>query len=183
MSKDRDLQIALEEILERVIDVTAADFGNLQVVVQRDRSLRIAAHRGFDARFLTFFRIVKHDMSACASALKHSKRVVIRDVRRSRLFTESARRELLKAGVHGVQSTPVCTSEGKVLAMVSTHFRAPHVPTRGQLRRVDVLARHAADVIESAGTSSRVDARKTIEELHDSTVAKARFVRPSAKAS
>ena len=183
MSEREHLHIALNEILQRAIDVTDADFGNIQLVFPRDGSLRIAVHHGFDTRFLTFFRVVKHDLSACAAALQQSKRVVVRDVRRSRLFTEAARRELLKAGVKSVQSTPVCTPEGKVLAMVSTHFRARRVPTRGQLRRVDVLARDAADVIESAGTPGRVDVKKTIEELHDSTVAKSRLVRARAKAS
>lgn len=178
MANTQDLQTALAHILDRAIDVTAADFGNIQLFFPKDGSLRMSVQRGFDTRFVQFFRVVKNDLTACAAALEQGCRVVVRDVRRSRKFTESTRRELLKAGVHAVQSTPVQSSSGEVLAMINTHFSSVHTPTREQLRRLDVVARHARDVIEAAREPERAaDLTQTIDEFRDSRPAKLHIVR------
>jgi len=176
MNDPKELQTALGEILDRAIDATAADFGNIQLR-SPDGSLRIAVHRGFDRDFLQFFRVVKNDKTVCASALKDGRRVVVRDVRRSAKFTESTRRELLKAGVLAVQSTPVRLQDGRIVAMVSTHFRRRHTPTRTQLARIDRLVREAADLIGREAAALALDVRQTIEDFRDSAGAKARVVR------
>ena len=52
---------------------------------------------------------------------------------------------LLAAGVRAVQSTPLVSSAGKVLGMISTHFKQPTLLTARELRFMDLLARQAAD--------------------------------------
>jgi signal transduction histidine kinase len=51
------------------------------------------------------------------------------------------------AGVRAVQSTPLFDRSGRLLGVLSTHYRDVHHFAEGELRWLDLLARHAADVI------------------------------------
>src|SRR5262249_4547353 len=53
-------------------------------------------------------------------------------------------------GIRSSQSTPLMARNGKLLGMISTHWRQPHQPAKQDLRLLDVLARQAADLIERA---------------------------------
>src|SRR4030095_1147949 len=53
-----------------------------------------------------------------------------------------------RAGVRGVQSTPLWSRTGRLLGMLSTHWRTPHTPTENDFGVFDVRARQAADLIE-----------------------------------
>jgi signal transduction histidine kinase/CheY-like chemotaxis protein len=78
-----------------------------------------------------------------------SERIVVEDVARSEIFSD--RRSvgvLLEAGVQALQSTPLVSSGGKILGIISTHFSTPHRPSQRELRFMDLLARQAADFIE-----------------------------------
>jgi hypothetical protein len=48
-----------------------------------------------------------------------------------------------------VQSTPLVGVSGKVLGVVSTHYREPRVASKRALRIVDFCAHHIATLIES----------------------------------
>jgi two-component sensor histidine kinase len=76
-------------------------------------------------------------------------RVVVEDVTQSKIFTgQPALKVLLDEGVRAVQSTPLMSSTGNILGMISTHFDIPHRPYERDLRLVDLLARQAADYLE-----------------------------------
>src|SRR5262249_39830004 len=51
---------------------------------------------------------------------------------------------LVDVGVRAVISTPLMSSRGNLLGMISTHFREPHHPSERELRLLDILARAAA---------------------------------------
>jgi PAS domain S-box-containing protein len=53
-----------------------------------------------------------------------------------------------RSKIRAVQSTPLVSRSGKLLGMISTHWREPHQPAERALWRLDVLARQAADLIE-----------------------------------
>jgi signal transduction histidine kinase len=53
-----------------------------------------------------------------------------------------------KTGIRAVQSTPLFSRSGKVVGMISTHWRKPHRPSERDLRLLDVLVRQAADLID-----------------------------------
>jgi len=138
----------LENILDAGIEITGADMGNIQLL-DNDRVLRIAAHRGFTARFLDFFHDVDDGQTACGSALLTGERVIVEDVARSPIFAGSpALAAMLEAEARAVQSTPLVSRSGKLLGMFSTHYRTPRRPSERDLRLLDVLARQAADLIE-----------------------------------
>jgi GAF domain-containing protein len=60
--------------------------------------------------------------------------------------------EYRRSNIRAVQSTPLVSRTGQLLGMISTHWREPHQPTERALRRLDVLARQAADLIERSRT-------------------------------
>ena len=68
---------------------------------------------------------------------------------------------LLDAGIRAAQSTPLFSRSGKMLGMISSHWRAPHVPTERDLRLLDILARQAADLIERKAGRRGVARKRT----------------------
>jgi signal transduction histidine kinase/DNA-binding response OmpR family regulator len=145
-----ELERCLQEILDAAIAITGADKGNIQLVDAASDALEIAAQRGFDEPFLKFFGSVHEEFaSVCGTAMQSAGCVVVEDITRSAIFTGTpALGVVLEAGVRAVQSTPLLSRTGKVLGMISTHFRLPHRPGERELRLMDLLARMAADYLE-----------------------------------
>ncbi|MFL6648615.1 MAG: ATP-binding protein, partial [Sulfurifustaceae bacterium] len=55
---------------------------------------------------------------------------------------------LRQTGIRAVQTTPLYSRGGKLVGMISTHWRIPHEPSERDLCLLDILARQAADLIE-----------------------------------
>jgi GAF domain-containing protein len=51
----------------------------------------------------------------------------------SEVFTSGSQAALIEAGVPAVLSTPLISSTGRLLGIVSTHFSEPHRPTEREL--------------------------------------------------
>jgi two-component sensor histidine kinase len=112
-------------------------------------ALFITAQRGFDDRFVKFFADVRDDASACAAAMRAGQRVVVEDVICSEIFAgKPSQMVLIDAGVRAVISTPLMSSTGNLLGMISTHFNKPHRPSERELHLMDLLARQGADYLE-----------------------------------
>jgi len=142
------LRAGLEEMLTATIELLGADMGNVRVVDEASGKLRVAAQRGFEAKFLDFFREMgDEDASVCGCALRSYERVIVEDVEQDPLFGPCLH-VLRSAGVRAVQSTPLIDRNGKALGMLSTHFRAPHRPSELELQRLDLYARQASDFID-----------------------------------
>ena len=142
---DRDA--CLQEVLKGAIEISGADKGNVQLVDPESGSLKLITHSGFDEAFLDFFATRKP--SACDMAMQTHQRVIVEDVRQSALFVGNASLQVMtKAGVLAVQSTPLISSAGHVLGVISTHFNSPYRPTEQELRLMDLLARQTADYLE-----------------------------------
>ncbi len=139
----------LHRIVQTAISITAADKGNLQLFDPRIGVLKLAAKQNFDAAFEKYFAEVKGLDAACARVLRSHNRVVVEDITQSEIFGGNRSFDaLLAAGVRAVQSTPLVSTSGEVLGMISTHFAQPHRPEERELRLLDLLARQAADYIE-----------------------------------
>lgn len=145
-----DLPSILYEILDGIIELQKADFGDVQLYDEATGTLKIVAHRGLDQRFLDYFANVDAgDSSACGLALRSRARIIIEDVNADPDF-EPHRGIAASTGFRAVQSTPLLDrGSGKPLGMLSTHFREPHRPSEDELRLSDVYARQAADVVAS----------------------------------
>lgn len=138
----------LLEILKVAIEISGADKGNIQLVDPASGLLSHTTDSGFDPAFVEFFSD-GNKASACNVALETQQRVIVEDVRHSALFVGgSSLSAMNKAGVRAVQSTPLVSSAGKVLGVISTHFSSTRQPTEQEMRLMDLLARQAADYLE-----------------------------------
>jgi signal transduction histidine kinase/FixJ family two-component response regulator len=71
---------------------------------------------------------------------------------------------LMEAGYRSGQSTPMVTRAGKIIGMVSTHWRKHHRPSERELRFLDLLVRQAADLIEQRQTADEREQLLTREQ-------------------
>lgn len=137
------------DLLDIAIAITGADMGNIQLLEPAVGALQIEAQRGFKQPFLEYFDRVHDGEAACGTALKHAERIIIQDVTDSPIFLGTPALEvMLDAGARGVQSTPLVGCSGRILSVLSTHYRRPRPPYERALRRLDGLARQLADLIE-----------------------------------
>lgn len=149
----KTFEAAVETLLRDVVALHGAEFGNVQLLVG-DRLL-LVAERGLEAPFLLAFREIRRsDYVASARAWESSEPAVIEDVEADEAylpFRDVAR----EAGYRSVQSTPLMTSGGRLLGMVSTLFANRHAPTSIEMATVKEYAQAAADYLEHLlGTGS-----------------------------
>src|SRR4029079_13977236 len=140
----------LQEVMHAAVAIVGADFGTLQLL--EGDALRIVAHSGHRRPFLDFFAHAEARASACGAALTRGERVVVEDVEAAdSIFAGSPSLKILRdAGVRAVQSTTMISRTGALLGILTTRGRSPYVPAPPHLCRIDLLARQAADTIETA---------------------------------
>jgi two-component sensor histidine kinase len=150
MREENDFDTCCDEIIRTAIAISGADKGNLQLFDETLGSLRIIAQQGFQDRFLKFFENVDdHVASSCGTAMATNDQVIVDDVLTSKIFVdEPTQKVLLDAEVRAIISTPLKSSKGGLLGVISTYFSRPGHPSERQLRLTDILARQAADYLE-----------------------------------
>lgn len=168
--RSASLETFLDKTLEATIALHGADFGNIQLYDPARKTLRIAAQRGFEPRFLDFFSVVDaHTGSVCGAALTAGKRVVVRDIEAEPSLLPVLE-EARAAGYRAVQSTPLLSASGEPLGMLSTHFRKPHSLPERVLRLTDIYALRAADAIEADALGRNLRQRKAFAEAVINTI-------------
>src|SRR5215469_10124606 len=146
--REENNETCYDAITRTAIAISGADKGNLQLFDEASRSLRIVAQQGFQEGFLKYFETV-HDRALCGTAMATNEQVIVDDVQTSKIFVDQpAQKVLLESGVRAVISTPLRSSEGSLLGVISTHFSRPGHPSERQLRLTNILARQAADYLE-----------------------------------
>jgi two-component sensor histidine kinase len=150
MREDNNFETCCDEIIRTAIAISSADKGNMQVFDEASRSLRIVAQHGFHENFLKYFANVDDPVAAsCRTAMATNEQVIVDDVLTNKIFLdEPAQKVLLEAEVRAAISTPLRSSKGNLLGVISTHFSRPGHPSERQLRLTNILARQAADYLE-----------------------------------
>ena len=139
-----------DQILGAAMELMASDAACLQMLAADNTSLRLLAWANFHPDCVPFWeRVSAGAGSTCSKALSDNQRVVVSDIEACEFIAGTqVQLEYRRAGVRGVQSTPLRSRTGRLLGMLSTHWRTPHAPTEDDFRFFDVLARQAADLIE-----------------------------------
>lgn len=159
----RNVQEGCQELLSATIELLGADMGNIQLFDRTGRVLRIAAHYGFRQDFLDFFREVSGtDNTACGRALRYLTPVVIEDIDSDPGYAPF-RSVAHAANYRAVVSAPLVNRGGKVVGMLSVHFRLPHRLTSRELKWLDLYRRRAGDFIGRLGTEEAL--RESEERL------------------
>ena len=151
--KGGNTQSLFHQLLDTAIAITRADFGSIQRAAYDDGDsivLHLLAQRGFHERSERHWgRVSLHATTTCGIALKSGARFSIYDVEQWDLVKGTADlEEYRRSGIAAMQSTPLISRAGRLLGVISTHWRVPYQPSENELRLVDVLARQAADLID-----------------------------------
>lgn len=142
-----------EEVCEAALDaalrITGTDLGNVQLL-DGSGALRISAQRGFERPFLEFFAEVKGAESACGVALILGRQYSVSDVETHPVFRGTAAGDvMLEAGARAVESSPIISSAGVPLGMLSVHHRQPGTPDGTVLALLARIARRAGELLEA----------------------------------
>jgi hypothetical protein len=149
-SKWKSFEPMFSDVLDTSIELLGADMGYLQIFDSDQQALTIVAQRGFSEEVLTRFRLVGFRSGGASSeALLTGHRVVLEDADRDPLF----RHRLTQTEVAGncsVQSTPLLSGSGDVLATITTHYTQRRTASEEQLRIFDLFVKQTSWFLELA---------------------------------
>ena len=170
-----DAQVLYEKILDAAVVIMRSDFASMQMFYPERGELRLLAYRGFNQIAAASFEWVRSGLgTSCSVALATGHRSIVPDIELSDFMAGSEELETCRqTGIRAMQSTPLVSRAGRILGMISTHWRGPHEPSERDLRLLDVLARQAADLIERKHaelTDQRLAA--IVDSSHDAIVSK-----------
>ena len=163
LSRETDLQAALDAILAAATDYATTDRGVIQLVSEDGQRLQFAAHRGYpqDSRFLEHFS-EEGSEAACDAARRQRQRLVIDDVERFEPLAGTVDLDVARAeGIRATHHTPMITREGELVGVLNLQFRVAHRPDEDEGRFMDLLAWTAADFV---ARHQAVDALRRSEE-------------------
>ena len=163
---DQPIEILYECIAAAAATLLRSDFASMQML-EPDRNgggLRLLAHRGFsDAAAAGWAWVARDAATGCGAAMRAGHRVIVADVEQCEFITgPDSLQPFRDEGIRSVQSTPLYARDGRLVGMLSTHWRHPHIPLERELLLLDILARQAADLIE------RRRSEVALQDAHDS---------------
>ena len=166
----------VEDLYNQILDTATAllrsDFASLQLFHPergREGELQLLGHRGFSQDAAMFWKWICPDSrSTCGKALRENRRVAVPDVRQCSFMSGSVHLQMChENGIRAVQTTPLISRSGRLLGVVSTHWRQPHKLTESEIRSLDLLARQAADLIErTQAEEALASANKDLREAN-----------------
>jgi two-component system CheB/CheR fusion protein len=137
-----------KEIMAAAVVLTHAHAGTVQILDPETRELVLLAAEGVPPEMVERFRRVDaYSSTPCGRALAQNTRALI-DFDVPGEDPDGSMRLHREAGFVSAQSTPLVSRTGKVIGMVTTHWRERRQPTVRELRFLDLLVRQAADVID-----------------------------------
>jgi hypothetical protein len=141
------LSALLPRVLDGLMSLTGADYGNVQLVDPATGVLRLVTQAGFGPAFLDYFAVVNgEDASVCGRAARQRAQTVVADVNVDPDF--APHREIAAAsGFRAVQSTPLVDYAGRLVGMASTHYQRPRRPGDRDLRLIELYADFAGEAV------------------------------------
>jgi PAS domain S-box-containing protein len=169
-----------DKLLDAAVAIMRSEFASMQMFYPERGTggeLRLLAFRGFNPEAAAFWEWVDaNSLSTCGAALRSGARVLVPDVEQCEWMagTEDLR-TYRNTAIRAVQSSPLISRSGKIVGMMSTHWKNPYQPSERQLRLLDILARQAADLIErkrgeEALRASEQFNRSLVESSRDCTM-------------
>jgi PAS domain S-box-containing protein len=158
---EQNIDALYQKLVNAAVGIMRSDFASMQMFHSEHGprgALRLLASRGFSLEAQRCWEWVSQETaSSCGEVLRSGRRVVAADVSRCEFLIRLGGLEAyLSAGIHSMQSTPLISRSGKLVGMISTHWRKPHQPSEGDLRIFDILVRQAADLVERTRAEDRL---------------------------
>jgi PAS domain S-box-containing protein len=171
----------IEAVYKRIVDaavvIMGSDFASLQMLYPEraggQGELLLLAHHGFAPESAEGFKWVRTDTGCtCGETLLTGTRTIAADVESAPFIVgRPGLQGYRQSGIRAVQTTPLTSrGDGRLIGMISTHWRSPHMPSESDLRQFDILARQAADLIEHNLAEEALRQSKQHLELLSNTV-------------
>lgn len=173
MVEESDVAALYDSIIEAAMSLMESDAASMQLLDQPSRALQLLAWKGFHPEAAAYWRWVEADAaSTCGQALVSGQRLVTEDVETCGFMQGSGDLEAYrKSGLRAVQSTPLMSRSGRMLGMLSTHWRRPGGLSEAEARSLDVLARQAADLLErTQGKVALAKSETSLRHIVDSAL-------------
>jgi PAS domain S-box-containing protein len=163
--QEGDLDALYHRILDAAMVVMSSDMASMQLLDPERKQLRLLTWKGFHPQSAAFWeRVHFHSTTTSGLASSAGCRVVVPDIETCDFMAGTPDLdEYRRSNIRAVQSTPLVSRSGQLLGIISTHWREPHQPTDPALRRLDVVARQAADLIERSRAEAAL--RETNNQL------------------
>lgn len=164
--KQHNRTAVLATFLEKAIELMDTTIGDLQLIDGPNGVLRMEQHRGLPPEFVDFFATVSDSNTSCGVALQRKARVIVPDVATDPIFAgTTSGKMVLDVGIRSVQSTPLLTSDGRCVGMISTHdFRRGKTPTTRQTTQLDRGAKELASWLDWHQRTIVLDALEYIHQ-------------------
>jgi|SRR5688572_17822416 len=144
---EQELRETLDNLLTMALLMHKTNMGTIQLFDKTTGLLKIVTQQGFSHAFLEHFKEVSMtDNSACGRSLQTGKIVLIEDITADPLYTLH-KKVALSAGYRSVQSTPLISSNGEIVGVLSTYFRTPRKFLEEELNSLREYGQHSADII------------------------------------
>ena len=169
-----DVEQLYVTLVDAAVAIMRSDFGSMQMLATTPHGVQLLllATHGFDPDATKFWKWVRTDSPCtCSAALKSGRQTFAPDVATCEFMAGTPdQTQLLQSGILAAQSTPLRARDGRLLGMISTHWRRPHMPAERDVRLFDLLDRQAADLLdrrESEETLRRSEERhRALLSLH-----------------
>jgi PAS domain S-box-containing protein len=147
---EESVETLCNTILDAAISLMHSDMATMQTLDEGQEGLRMLASRGFGPEFSEIIKLNERETKTSSSlSMREGRRVIVPDVDTCEFILGTpALEQYHKTGIRAVQSTPLLSRSGKMVGVLSTHWRAPHHPGERNFRLFDILARQAADLME-----------------------------------
>ena len=143
-----ELKEILNNLLQQAMMMNGTKAGSLQMINTQDHSLEIVSSFGLSNEFIEHFKKVTiNDGSICSRALQTGETVLIGDITQDKQFA----RHLfvtMQNNINSIQSTPMISSNGRLMGMISTHSSITRNPSKTSQLKFESFCREAADKIE-----------------------------------
>jgi two-component sensor histidine kinase/integral membrane sensor domain MASE1 len=143
MQEGAQIEKSLDKVIEAAVAISETKRGYIQFLNPATGTLMVAAQRGLNESFLKLFQQIRE-----TSDVDSAHRMIVEDLRTDGKLSSQISRVFIYAGVRAITTTPLLSSTGNVLGIVSTLFDTPHRPGERELRLMDLLARQTADYLE-----------------------------------
>lgn len=146
---DEDQKDLFKDILAAAIDLMSAETGTLQLLHPTHRTLNLLATQGIEPSAReSFLSMEVTPSTSCGQAVTLGRRINFDyEVPENGEPTEMTRRHR-EMGIVSAQSTPLVARTGRLIGVITTHWKGKHRPHERAEWFLDLLARQASDAIE-----------------------------------
>jgi GAF domain-containing protein len=145
---ETDVNERFENILQQAMMMNGTKAGTLQMVNSKDNSLDLIVSYGLSEEFVTHFKkVTLNDGSVCSRAMEAGKTIFIEDLTKDELFVKHLYLAI-QNNIVAIQSTPLICRNGRLIGMVSTHFKTPKKLSKETLAKFESFCSSAAEKIK-----------------------------------